>query len=112
MRKTLMIAMAATGLALAGPVFAHHNSPFTEEIEGRVPDGALVTHDAAVEEVLNRLEDIGVSGAMGGETMSNDMDPADSASGRTCTGMFETSCDPGNVDNPSAGMDRGPSISP
>jgi hypothetical protein len=103
-------ALALSAVLFAVPVSAHHNSPFTEEIEGKVPDGALDTHNAAVEDVLERLEELGISGAMEGSTMSNDMDPADEAQGNTCA-IWDEDCDagPGNVDSPSEGMDRGPS---
>ena len=111
MKRTLIIALTVTGLALAGPLAAHHNSPFTEEIEGRVPDGALDRHNEAVQDVLDRLDDMGLAGSMGGSNMrQSEMDPADSGAGFTCSDMFDTECVPGNVDNPSAGMDRGPSV--
>ena len=111
MKRTLIIAMAATGIAFAGPVAAHHNSGMTEEIEGSAPVGTFDRHNDAVEEVLLRLEDMGLAGNMGGSTnRASEIDPADAGEGSTCSGMFETDCQPGNADYPGAGMDRGPSV--
>ena len=112
MKKICIIAAAVIGLALTAPVTAHHNSPNPDAIEANMPVSALTTHNLAVDAVLDRLEDIGVSGNMDGSTVSNDMDPADTAQGDTCTLMFENDCVPGNDENPSAGMDRGPSTTP
>jgi hypothetical protein len=107
--KILLVSssLALSAFLFAVPVSAHHNSPYTEEIEGRVPEGVLDFHNEMVDDVLERMEDLGVAGMMGGSTVSNDMDPADSAQGDTCA-IWSDDCDtPSNNDE---GMDRGPEI--
>jgi len=117
MKKTLIITMAATGLALAGPVAAHHNIPNEEQqdfVEDQMPSAALERHNAAVDNVLDRIEpgSSDLRGAMEGNTSNNDMDPADIASGNTCTDMlFDDACVGGN-DNDQGIMDRGPTMLP
>jgi len=107
--KILLVssALALSAVLFSVPVSAHHNSPYTDEIEDQVPDGVLDTHNAAVEEVLDRLEELGVTGAMAGSTMRNDMDPADEAQGDTCA-IWDEDCD-AEPENPE-GMDRAPEI--
>ena len=103
-------ALALSTFLFAVPVSAHHNNPYTDEIEGRIPGDVLTRHNEAVEDVLERMEELGVAGMMGGSTVSNDMDPADSAQGDTCAIWNEDACDTESA-NPE-GMDRGPEITP
>ena len=81
MKRTLIIAMAATGCLLAGPVAAHHNSICPECIEENMPETALDQHNSIVDDVLEMgvAEMAGGSGAgaMSSETMGDTMDPAD-----------------------------------
>jgi hypothetical protein len=108
MKKTLIIAMAATGLALAGPVAAHHNIPDEDQqdfVAGQMSVIGLDSHNEAVVNVLDRL-DQDFRGAMEG-SRSTDMDPANDASGAMCTDMLLLDeCAGGNVND--RGMDRGP----
>jgi hypothetical protein len=77
MKKTLIIAMAAAGLALSGPVTAHHNSICPDCIEDNMDPTALERHTTAVDEVLEmgvaEMRGDSESGSMVGEAM----DPAD-----------------------------------
>jgi hypothetical protein len=77
MKRTLIIAMAATGLAIAGPVAAHHQSICPECIEDNMDPTALERHNDAVDEVLEmgmpEMTGDSESGSMTGETQ----DPAD-----------------------------------
>jgi hypothetical protein len=78
MKKTLIIAMAATGLALAGPVAAHHPSPMTELIEEHMPTDALLQHNTMMDELdqgMVPMEGNSENGSMSGSVM----DPADGA---------------------------------
>jgi len=96
MKKTLIIAMAATGLALAGPVAAHHNIPDEDQqafVEDQMNDYGLLMHNIAVGEVLDR-----------------DMDPANAPQGNACTDLLDNTCDPGNTDTDRRGMEREPWI--
>jgi hypothetical protein len=109
MNRTLIIAMAATGLAVAGPVAAHHNIPDEDQqdfVAEQMPSDALDRHNDAVAAALERLgED--VRGAMQGTTVSNDMDPANDLYGFTCTDtLLQDECVGGNAND--RGMDRGP----
>jgi len=79
MKRTLTIAVATLGLALAGPLAAHHNSADPDFVEEQVPEGALDQHNAVVDSVL----EMGVA-SMAGTTMDDqmqmsgeEMDPAD-----------------------------------
>jgi hypothetical protein len=110
--RTLLIssALAVSTILFAVPVSAHHNSPYSEELEGQIPEDALDRHNDMVGEVLDRMEELGVAGQMGGSTVSNDMDPADSAQGDTCAIWTEDGCDT-ESSNPE-GMDRGPEVTP
>ena len=107
--KILLVssALALSAVLFSVPVSAHHNSPYADEIDDQVPDGVLDTHNAAVEEVLERLEELGITGAMEGSTMGNDMDPADTAQGNTCA-IWDEDCD-AEAANPE-GMDRAPEV--
>jgi hypothetical protein len=78
MNRALIIAMAATGLVLAGPVAAHHNSPMSDDLDTIIPEDALEQHNDIVEDVL----EMGVATMEGGSEMgaftgSYEMDPAD-----------------------------------
>ena len=106
MKRTLIIGIAATGLALAGPVAAHHNSICPDCVEENMPDLALEQHTDIVNDVL----EMGVaemaggsgSGAMSSETNGDTMDPADGPENEvyggpgsdTGTGTIWTSRDP------------------
>ena len=78
MKKTLIIAMAATGLVLAGPVAAHHNSPNSEFVETQMDPDALVQHNEVVDDVLEE-GNAAMAGAADGEFMGLDLDPANGA---------------------------------
>jgi len=96
---TLASAMAALWMA---PAIAHHNSPMSVEL----PDHALEVHNAAVDAVLDRLEDLGVAGMMAGER-TTDMDPADNAAYAGPSAMEDV---PGSSSR--LGRDRAPELSP
>lgn len=103
MKSTLIIAMAATGLVLAGPVVAHHNSPISEELETIIPAEALDQHSAIVDDVLEMGVAV-MSGASETGSMSGAaMDPADGPADGVYGG-------PGNDDMDGYGMDRNPPI--
>jgi len=78
MNRTLIIAMAATGLAVAGPVAAHHPSPMSETIETYIPPSALLQHNTMMDELEQ-----GMATTPGNTDMPSpsglDMDPADAA---------------------------------
>ena len=103
MNRTLIIAIAATGLAVAGPVAAHHNIP-DEDRQDFVAEQMSVTgldaHNDAVEGAIDQLAD---------------MDPANDPAGNACTDLIdiETDCGPGNTDNDDRrGMEREPWYEP
>lgn len=116
--KTLFIssALALSTFLFAVPVTAHHNSANFEFVDDIIPDDALERHNEAVADVLEMgvAEMAGLAvGAMGGE----EMDPAASAEGNTCTEIlpeYEAAtdeCGPGNEDMDGPGMDRGIPVS-
>ena len=81
MKRTLIIAMAATGLAFAGPVAAHHPSPMTTLIEENMPPNALLQHNLMMEELEQGV--VTMSGTPAEASTSGlDMDPSNSASSR------------------------------
>lgn len=93
MQRTLTIAVAVMGLALAGPLAAHHNSADPDFIEEQVPDGALDQHDDVVDEVLE-MGAASMAGATADDQMEmsgTEMDPAD----------MGTYGGPGNLDSDS-----------
>ena len=66
------------GLALAGPLAAHHNTSDPDFVDGQVPEGALDQHNAVVDEVLE-MGVASMAGATTGDQMEmsgTDMDPA------------------------------------
>jgi hypothetical protein len=74
--RTLLLAITAGCAFAIQPAAAHHNSPMNEFIN--MPEHAEDTHNAAVEAVLERMdENDRVSGSMTGG--SEEMDPADSS---------------------------------
>ena len=77
MNKQSLLCVLTAGTALwMAPLAAHHNSPMSDSIP--MPDQALEVHNAAIESVLERLDDMGVAGMMAGER-SSEMDPADNS---------------------------------
>jgi hypothetical protein len=102
MRRAVWTVMVTAGCLFgAAPLLAHHNSPMNEYID--MPTWAEDTHNAAVEEVLLRLdENDRVMGAMEG-ARSTEMDPADSSN-------FEDSAPIDPVDFQGAGAERAPHL--
>jgi hypothetical protein len=123
MKRTLIIAIAATGLALAGPVAAHHMAPdeVRDAIAERMPENALEAHNDAVENLLEMdVADMGASstpdrngrnGTVNGDLAGDgEMDPANDGQGNTCAVIVDGVCDDGmNGDGYGAGMVRSPS---
>lgn len=104
---SVALALGVTGWATPG--MSHHNSPNSTAIEEVMPEDALDQHNAAVDSVLDRLDEMGIS-SMAGSTVSNDMDPADAAQGNTCSVLVDDVCEsgPGNTDMSGYGMTRSP----
>ena len=97
MKNTLVI---ATGMLLMGfftPTLAHHNSP--QDVV--LPDNALEVHNAAIDAMLDRLEDIDVQGAMlmDPDNANMEMDPANASQQgnfiNACEGLDVEECLPG-----------------
>ena len=123
MNRTLIIAIAATGLAAAGPVAAHHMAPdeVKDTIEEHMPPAALDTHNSAVENLIDSgIADMGLSstpdrngreGSLNGEIAGDgEMDPANEGQGDTCAVIIDGLCEDGmSGDGYGAGMIRSPS---
>ena len=118
----MKIILVSSALALgtflfAVPVTAHHNSVNFDYVDDQIPEDALERHNEALEDVLNmgvaQMTGDSEAGAMGGE----EMDPAASAGGNTCTeilpedGAATDECGPGNEDMDGPGLDRGIPVS-
>lgn len=94
MIKTCIIATAVIGLALAAPLSAHHYSQDPDLVEEHMDPDALVRHNDAVEDVLERMEDMGISTMEGGsENAGLAQDPSDAQNGATCSAMVDGVCD-------------------
>jgi hypothetical protein len=78
MKRTLIIALTATGLVLAGPVAAHHNSPNSEFVETMMPADALEQHNAVVDGVLEEGNAM-MAGEAEGTFQGLELDPANGA---------------------------------
>ena len=91
MQRTFTIAMAVIGLALAGPLAAHHMSDDPDFVDGQVPEGALDQHELVVGEVL----EMGVA-SMAGATTADQMEMSGTAMDPADEGARSG---PGNLDS-------------
>ena len=87
------------------PALAHHNSVDPEFIETMMPDEALEAHNAAVDRVLERLEDMGISTMAGNQAGNVNMDPSDMQQGATCSAVVDGVCDDDMGNDSMSGID-------
>jgi hypothetical protein len=115
--KILLVSsvLAVTAVVCAAPVMAHHPSQDPEFVEEQMPEDALEAHIDAVDAVLDRLEEMGMTTMDGNQTGASNFDPADMQQGATCSDVVDGVCDEmgndamsGSGAGAGAGMTRGP----
>lgn len=85
--------LAVSAVLCAFPATAHHNSVDPDFVETKMPADALDAHNAAVDDVLLRLDEMGITTMAGNQSGAVNMDPADLQQGATCSAVVDGVCD-------------------
>lgn len=85
--------LTAAAVLCAFPAAAHHNSVDPEFVETKMPEDALDAHNTAVDNVLLRLDEMGISTMDGNQSGNVNMDPADVQQGAGCAAVIDGICD-------------------